>query len=62
MFLPTGNPVEASQNSETSGVESANRADSYLSLGKTISRLDDMALVDNNDMETDPTDDEESLA
>ncbi len=54
--------MEANQNSETSGVESANRADSNLSIRETISMLDDMALVDNKDMETDPTDDEESLA
>ncbi len=54
--------MEASQNSETSGVESANRADLNFSLRETISMLDDMALVDDNDMETEPTDDEESLA
>ncbi len=54
--------MEASENSETSAVESANRADSNLSLKETIWMLEDMALVDNNHMETDPTDDEESLA
>jgi hypothetical protein len=54
--------VEPSKNSETSGVESANRADSNLSLKDKMLMLDDMALVDDNDMETDPTDNEESLA
>jgi hypothetical protein len=54
--------VEASKNSETSAVEGDNRADSNLSLKDRISMLDNMALVKDNDMETDPTDDEELLA
>ncbi len=48
-------------NSGASTAECAPSADSELTLGEKMLRLDDVILIDKNEDDTPPTDDEESL-
>ncbi len=61
-MLQIGNPVEMDTNSEIEEAASAPCADSGLTLREKIMCLDDMALVEENEDDSPPTDDEESVA